>query len=205
MTDKLIDYEWKKVVQALNYLLRLSDNMSIKKISLVKLLWAADRYHLRNFGRTVTEGKYVAMENGPVLSKAKDILKKETGFGMNSSLVPYIDGYIKTKADDVISVDEVDSDYLAKTDLQALDFAWQSLGTMSSNVDSVVRFTHKYPEWIKYEKALKTSRVQDVDLDLFFEDNGLLSDDPFRVDEARKQLCKDLYHESSAATALLRQ
>jgi hypothetical protein len=44
-----------------------------------KLLWLADRYHLRQYGRTITGDTYFALPLGLIPSDAKNILeKKET-------------------------------------------------------------------------------------------------------------------------------
>jgi len=68
ISDKII-----VVVQALGYLLSLDDNHKMNRVKLIKLLWAADRFHLRKYGRSVTETDYVAMYHGPVSSLALDI------------------------------------------------------------------------------------------------------------------------------------
>jgi uncharacterized phage-associated protein len=204
--DKLADYDCKKITQALNYLLQKSPAASIRKVPLVKLLWAADRYHLRKFGRTVTEDRYVAMENGPVSSMAKDILKRKTGYGLPEECLPYIDSYIATDDDNVVrSLRATDMDYLSKTDIDALDFAWNQLGSLASDEDKIVKFTHKYPEWLNYEDSLKQSSVQDIDMDMFFEDTTLLTSDPFALDAKRKQISKEMFDQSSHITALLKR
>ena len=43
-------------------------------ITLFKLLFFADRYHLRMYGSTITRDKYVAMEMGPVPSMTKTLV-----------------------------------------------------------------------------------------------------------------------------------
>ena len=47
-----------KLVQALGYLLSLDDNKKMNRVKLIKLLWAADRFHMRRYGRTVSESRY---------------------------------------------------------------------------------------------------------------------------------------------------
>ena len=39
----------------------------------LKLVFFADRYHLRQYGRPVTNDEYMAMEFGPVPSGCKDL------------------------------------------------------------------------------------------------------------------------------------
>src|SRR5450755_3821683 len=65
----------RKVAQALNYFAR-QDGGSINKLKALKLLFFADRYHLRKFGRPVSECAYFAMQHGPVASEAKHIAEE---------------------------------------------------------------------------------------------------------------------------------
>jgi uncharacterized phage-associated protein len=62
----------RKAAQALNYFAR-QEGGSINKLKALKLLFFADRYHLRKFGRPVSECTYFAMAHGPVASEAKNI------------------------------------------------------------------------------------------------------------------------------------
>jgi Protein of unknown function (DUF4065) len=43
-------------------------------------IFIADRDHLRRFGRPVTGDAYIAMDNGPVLSRIYDIIKGSLDF-----------------------------------------------------------------------------------------------------------------------------
>ena len=58
-----MNYKDAKVVQALDYLVT-SLKGGCSKLNLLKLVYLADRYHLRKFGRTVTGDSYRAMPYG---------------------------------------------------------------------------------------------------------------------------------------------
>ena len=62
----------RKATQALNFLARQSGGR-INKLKALKLMFFADRYHLRKFGRPVSECAYYAMTHGPVASEAKQV------------------------------------------------------------------------------------------------------------------------------------
>ena len=64
-----------KITQALGFLLNLDENHKMNRVKLIKLLWAADRLHMRRFGRTVTETEYYALPHGPVCSLALNIAR----------------------------------------------------------------------------------------------------------------------------------
>ena len=46
-----------------------------------KILWFADLYHLKKYGRTVTGDTYIAMNNGPVPSVLYDEMKQNPSEG----------------------------------------------------------------------------------------------------------------------------
>ena len=71
-----MDFNKNTRIQAIDYIIRNSSNThSLNKISILKLLFFADRYHLRKYGRTISNDSYCAMQNGPVASKTYDLLK----------------------------------------------------------------------------------------------------------------------------------
>jgi uncharacterized phage-associated protein len=202
--DRLANYDCKKATQALNYLLQKNRGHSLHKVALVKLLWAADRYHLRTYGRLVSDEPYIAMEKGPVGSMAKDIIYGVTDYGVSEECLPYISSYIKKDDDTVTSLRNTDTDYLAKTDIEALDFAWQNFGNL--NDTELAEVSHQYPEWSRYADPLESKTAKSVPMDLndFYADPPQLSDDPFEMDESTKQHNKDQFFRSRQATALLR-
>ncbi|KJU85736.1 hypothetical protein MBAV_002070, partial [Candidatus Magnetobacterium bavaricum] len=64
--------EISTIIQAVFYI--LSKIGSTDKLKLIKLIFLADKYHLINYGRTITNDSYLAMEYGPVGSVVKDVL-----------------------------------------------------------------------------------------------------------------------------------
>ncbi len=54
--------EIKKPVQTINYLVRLA-NAPVDKMKIIKLIWLADRLHLRKYGRTIVGDTYYAMKH----------------------------------------------------------------------------------------------------------------------------------------------
>jgi len=70
--------ETSATIQALCYI--LDKIKQADKLKLVKLLFIADKYHLVQFGRTITNDDYWAMPYGPVGSTAKDVLSLDPDF-----------------------------------------------------------------------------------------------------------------------------
>ena len=148
------NFDFKKATQALNYL-AMNFGGKINKMQAIKLIYFADRYHLRKYGRPVTNDEYVAMEYGSVGSKTKDIAENTTFLDKIES--EYSKRYIKNQGQyDIQSINEVDMDVFSDSDTEALDFAINNLGKF--NQYELAKISHAYPEWKKFEKELESGR-----------------------------------------------
>ncbi len=137
-------------IQAIAYLVRRSDR-GLSKLVLLKLLYLADRYHLRKYGRAILDDRYFAMQYGPVASGAKSVI--EGGLRddyaarfVRVSMIPH-------EPRDFQFVEAVGNEplgWLSQTDTEALEAA---LGVWVT-CDNLVGFTHEFPEWKKHESAL---------------------------------------------------
>lgn len=58
-------FAYRKAAQALNYF-AIQNGGEIEKLQALKLIYFADRYHLRKYGRPITNDQYWAMNFGPV-------------------------------------------------------------------------------------------------------------------------------------------
>jgi uncharacterized phage-associated protein len=140
--DFIADKE--KIVEALVYV--ASRLPGVGRFHAAKILYFAERDHLRTFGRPLLGDRFVAMENGPVPSFAYDVLKgtvstaeKELVDGAlivgNASRHP---NYRASRAPRL--------EYFSKSDLECLDSAIKhcrarSFGAISDE-------THKHAAWI---------------------------------------------------------
>lgn len=172
-----MDYEVS--VQAIDYLANMHKNSKFNKLSMLKLLFFAERYHLRKYGRMITDDTFFAMPMGPVASGAKDILDN-----VGTLEDKYSHNLIKPITDYMYSsnkkLTEDDYDCLSETDKESLRFAYETFGYLSHS--QLVNATHKYPEWKKFERefALGETRRENIDINDFFSD--LISeDDPYKI------------------------
>src|SRR3990172_5330871 len=144
------NFDFKKATQALNCLAKKFGG-NINKMQAIKLIYFADRYHLRKYGRPVTNDEYVAMGYGSVGSKTKDIAENTTFLDKIES--EYSKRYIKNQGQyDIQSINEVDTDVFSDSDTEALDFAINHLGKF--NQFDLADISHAYPEWKKFEHEL---------------------------------------------------
>ena len=148
------NFDFKKATQALNYLAKKFGG-NINKMQAIKLIYFADRYHLRKYGRPVTNDEFVAMGYGPVGSKTKDIAEN-TPF-LDKIEIEYSKRYIKNQGQyNIQSINEVDMDVFSGSDTEALDFAINNLGKFDQF--DLAEISHAYPEWKKFEKELESKR-----------------------------------------------
>lgn len=190
----IMPYSVVKTLQALAYLLQLDDNHKMKRLKLIKLLWAADRLHIRRYGRTITVSDYYALPHGPVNSLALDIASVSSDY-LSDEVVVYISNYLTANGSDTAMSLFPGDDYLAQSEKDMLKMAYDKFG----NVD---RFTladdisHRYPEWTKKESKLKnsTSNRALIDKSDFFL-NPECDDEYFGESNDILSLSKEVYEE----------
>ena len=151
-----LNFAYKKATQALNFF-AIQNGGEIEKIHALKLVFFADRYHLRKYGRPITNDQYWAINFGPVPSGVKDIFELDSASSVERH---YAEKYFEkgTKPFTIHSLSEMDSNVISETDLEALTFSWKTFHSKYG----IVEKTHNYPEWKRHEAALEggSSRVQ---------------------------------------------
>lgn len=161
------NFDYKKATQALNYFINKAGGV-VNKMKALKLVYLADRYHLRKYGRLITNDTYFAMSYGPVPSGVKDIAEASELF-LGDEERAYSSQYLEPiNILTLKSINAVDNTVLSESDIEALDFAWEQFGHFDQF--QLSELTHQYPEWKKHEKALELdSRIQ-IRLEDFLED-----------------------------------
>lgn len=192
---------YEKVTQLLNFFIRKNSNSHIQKLKAIKLIWAADRYHIRKYGRMVSNDEYCALPYGPVASLAKDVADLDLDY-LDNSYVKYIDEFLNRdeKRLTLYSHKDVDEDNFSKTDLEALEFAWQKFGQYDGF--QLAKISHDYPEWKRFEELLesKASRKESILIEDFFSDPVKLTQlksDPFELSEEMINSSKEYFQATS--------
>ena len=184
-------FEFETAVQSINYMIRKSGAASLSKLEVLKLVFLADRYHLRTYGRSITDDEYWAMTYGPVASSVKDIVSFNTFLSTEERA--YIDLFLEQPAiDQVASITNINADLLSETDIEALDKVLELRVTKSDLVD----FTHYFPEWKKHEAEMRHnhSRAKMSIIDFF--DKAPDSVEYTEIDPEVLELNKEHYLES---------
>lgn len=170
----------RKILQALAYIASKQPDKHIANIKAFKLLWLADRYHLRQYGRTITGDTYFAMPKGVVPSDAKNILEGKATM-LKPSEYP-LDKIPDAGHGSYTLVGEPNMKVFSKTDRDALDKVISLYNGKSAK--ELSQLSHKFPEWKEYEALLKDSDEKNshkIDMKLFFinynDGKGLFMDD----------------------------
>jgi hypothetical protein len=187
-------FKYKKAVQALNFF-AIKENGAINKMKALKLIWLADRYHIRKYGRPITFDSYLAMKLGPVPSGAKDLAQANNPF-LDPLEKEYRDSFIFPNSNNLnfSSIAGVETKVFSKTDMDALDYIYSTFG--DKDQFKLSEYSHTLPDWKKYEQLLNSghSRI-DMKYDDFFLDKE--NSDFDITDEEHLQFAKELFDENS--------
>lgn len=172
----LFEFDYKKATQAINYFTR-EEGGQIDKLKLIKLIYFADRYHLRRYGRPIVNDTYFAMRLGPVGSSAKDII--DFSAFLDREELDYASKYLARgkQNNTIVSILNVDSDIFSKSEIESLKFSYNNFGKHSSI--NLVNLVHLYPEWYKFKNNLQskeTTREPMSYLDFFKNPNNRAKD-----------------------------
>jgi len=151
----------RKIIQLINYFALQSPFKEIGKLHILKYVYLADRYHLRKYGRLITDDTYYAMQYGPVASATKEIIEFK-----RKDAVEYAQHLLQpTDANMVRSIAPVEYKVFSETDREAI----RAAQARSMRIHDPVAYTHRFPEWKKHVSRLtnKNSRVRMDVLDFF--------------------------------------
>ncbi len=150
------------ILNSLLYILNKFEGRKVDTHKLFKTLYFAEQRHLKLYGKSITDDDYAAMKFGPVPSIALDIINCHRGRVENDSLreaaqAISVEGYFIT------SLQEVDLDWLSKSELKCLDEAFEENKNLSFNEltekshDSAWQNAYHYMDKVEIAKAAGVS------------------------------------------------
>ena len=144
------EFNVKKAVQALYYVQNRTRAGST--LELLKMLFFADRWQLRNTSMPLLCDTYYAMKMGPVSSDTYNILKKDKTYlgtlcAADRELVERHIQHVGENGHEV-RIEPTDESALSPMNKQALDFSVRYFGSFDRF--SLSDITHAYPEWNKF-------------------------------------------------------
>lgn len=146
----------------------------LDKLKICKLLYFADKYHVTRFGRPILGDTYYHLDNGPVPSRALDILNEiicnDTVFKGEASNKDKFSEYLKLKRNFLPhrfpifeAIKKSNLDCLSGSEQEALRDVVKCYGKYSP--PNLIDLTHKEAPW------LETQNNQEIDYRLFFKDD----------------------------------
>jgi len=133
---------FQKATEAAGLFLTLSGGR-MHNLRLMKLLYMADRRCLEEEARTITGDQFYAMQKGPVLSTIHNLVR---GRDYRTHLWRH---YIKTDRHDVVIANNPGTDELCHFEKDIIQSVY-----LETKKRDVVKITHTFPEWKKYEGLL---------------------------------------------------
>lgn len=188
--------EYKKITQVLNYI-AAKEGREINYMKALKLLYLADRLHLRKYGRLITDDRLVAMENGTLGSQAKDII-------VQSDFLPHVvyeysDDKLKRNLD-AYKISSASDDFkeLSESDIECVDSVLKEVG--EKNQFELKELTHNLPEWKRHQFTIEEegeNKVVDLELkDLFKKSNNDILDNLYSQSDEELILSQEFFAES---------
>jgi len=133
-------FSTKKTIQAVAVLLRLSGG-PMGHLRLLKLLYIADREHLRRAHRPIVGTRTVAMKNGPLHSEVYNLVKGEH---LDD---PLWSEHIRKQGYQVELVKDPGRSELSGAEVRTLSETFERYASMGEW--DLVEVTHDFPEWLK--------------------------------------------------------
>lgn len=182
----------RKIIQALTYLAYKQENKELDNMKAYKLLWLADRYHVRHHGRTVSGDTYYALPHGIVPSNAKYFIENKPAKLKLSR--KYRDSFISVSGNHSYrAIQEPDMSEFSISDIEALDKVLEAYNHLSPK--ELSNLSHKFPEWKYYERVIQDKEqgnAYPVNMLHFFESapaadkSGLFEDSPELIELSRE-------------------
>jgi len=180
-------FDYRKATQALDYFAQ-QEGGQVNKMKALKLLYFADRYHIRKYGRLVTNDNYLAMRHGPVPSTTKDIA--EANDYLDDEIRAYSSQFIEPMDNLVLrSLREPDNPVLSDSDMEALRFAWDNFGHYDQF--ELRDLTHAYPEWLTRKDYLDDASCLPMDLLEFVQDPATNANKCFELSDEDKSIRRE--------------
>lgn len=192
-----MEFNLKKWVQVINFFAKKEQEktwVAIDKLKILKLVWIADRLHLRKYWKLIVWDTYFAMKLWPVASWIKNICdKNETFLPKNANT--YINTYLQKFQNKIRSRKEIDLLQFSDSNIEVLTQVYEKF--WNNNSFNLVDFTHYYPEWTKFKHKLESWEIIQAQMDyLDFFENTPAQNQIFDIDEEHLEISKDIFKEN---------
>jgi uncharacterized phage-associated protein len=127
-------FDPRKALEVLLYIIKHIDKK--ERYHILKVLYFADREHLRRYGRFINGDTYYALDHGPVPDQTYNLIKemdhiKQSWYCFPEEIKTACQKAFECKGDMVVALREPELDYLSESDRECLDLAIKEFGSLS--------------------------------------------------------------------------
>jgi uncharacterized phage-associated protein len=200
-------FDYEKTIQLLAYIQKKANTTD--KLALIKLLFFADRMHLRRYSSLISHDVYYALKNGPAASKTLNVLNhsnylESDVFKTKTKLLAKIQ--LLNSNERIIK--ETSTTCLTEEEKKVVDNIVEIFGNFP--VNTLIDITHDYPEWKRYEDLLNSGLTDGelVQMNDFFKNPDVSKSpaltkyfnkiDPLYEDEDFLEEMKEFYFEGES-------
>lgn len=127
-------------------------------ISLIKLMYFADREALLLWGAPLTNDSYYSLDKGPILSAVMNLIVDGPQFGMQSFWAAHISGPLPTYT--IKLIDEPGSEELSDAEDKLICEVFARYGHLDKW--KLVQLSHKLPEWQNPHGSSIPIKIEDI-------------------------------------------
>jgi len=165
-SDFLFNIKFNNIISVIAYTTaRLKKIREVDLIYLFKILYFADKEHIKNYGRPILEDNYVAMANGPVPSFVYDLIKGIRGDGIKTEKYQkFYDAFTVYNNFFIDNKIEPDLDFISKSDIDCINLAIDTYGnwdsdrlSSESHDEAWKKAYHSYDNVMKLEDVVRAT------------------------------------------------
>lgn len=164
----MFKFNSKKSIETILWIIQHDPSPNLYRT--LKIIYAADKFHLNNYGRPVTGDRYVALRHGTVPSAIYDMLKNNDPLSLQSLKLdnyPFeLAVHHSLKAGRTPKLGE-----FSESDIEALEFGLNEYAAMSFS--EIEKKNHLEPGW---QKVWEEKPNGTIDFSLIVEDENLLAE-----------------------------
>jgi len=135
----------RKAVEVVAMFLKLNERKPIDHVSLMKLLYMADRLSLQRFDTPVIGDRYVSMDKGLVLSNVYDLIKGQVLQDMPDALNVWNKYICRNSKWELEILENPSNDELCENDEDIIREIYTE--NINKNVSELIDIAHGFPEW----------------------------------------------------------
>ncbi len=132
----------KKIVSILNFLSQRVNYFT--KLKAAKLLYFADKEHLIQYGRSITDDRYIKMKYGPVPTRILNIINYPDEYLMEPDNRKYLHTFLTFSEDKRRTINsklDPDLDDLSKSEIRVLEHVIKQYGHFTAS--ELIKISHK--------------------------------------------------------------